>query len=130
MLRNSKSRMKEQLEFMIPIKRVQHQPYGQKFSCQAHTSLHLYIFQFYGGQRGSNLSLALFFNGSSIISESFFKTTEEQADITEVKTNIETIEYFKENSTGFANQIELLTNINIEEYIRMLFIYCKELNTE
>jgi len=67
------------------------------------------------------------FNGSTITAEFIIKTTEEKADSIEVKTTVETIEKIKENSVGFVNGLELLTNFDIEEGNRMLFIYIKKI---
>lgn len=70
-----------------------------------------------------------FFNGSTISSDFIIKTTEEkQKDST--KTTIETIEAIRENSIGFVKAMELLTNFDIEDDKRMVFIYFKELKTE
>lgn len=68
-----------------------------------------------------------FFNGSNISSEFIIKTTEEKADSSDVKTVTETIETIKDNSVGFVNGLELLTNFEIEEGKRMLFIYYKKM---
>ncbi|MCF8374163.1 MAG: hypothetical protein K9H64_21250 [Bacteroidales bacterium] len=70
-----------------------------------------------------------FFNGSQISSDFIIKTTETTNKDT-TSTIIETIESIRENSIGFVNQIELLTNFNIDEDKRMLFVYYKELQTE
>jgi hypothetical protein len=69
-----------------------------------------------------------FFNGSTISSDFIIKTTEEKQDNSKTKTTIETIEAIKENSVGFVNGMELLTNFDIEEGKRMLFIYFKKMN--
>ena len=37
------------------------------------------------------------------------------------------IETIKENAMGFVNSLELLTNFDIEESKRMLFIFYKEI---
>ena len=71
--------------------------------------------------------VSTFFNGAVINSEFIIKTTEEKADNSEVKTTVETIEKIKENSVGFVNGLELLTNFDIEEGVRMLFIYIKKI---
>jgi len=71
--------------------------------------------------------VSAFFNGSTITAEFIIKTTEEKADSIEVKTTVETIEKIKENSVGFVNGLELLTNFDIEEGNRMLFIYIKKI---
>ena len=69
-----------------------------------------------------------FFNGSTISSDLVIKTTEEkQKGATESKSTIETIEIIKENSIGFVRAMELLTNFEIEDGKRILFIYFKEI---
>jgi len=75
----------------------------------------------------SKRQVSTFFNGSDITSDFIIKTTEEKIDSTEVKTTIETIESIKENSVGFVNGLELMTNFDIEEGKRKLFIYYKKL---
>jgi hypothetical protein len=74
--------------------------------------------------------VSTFFNGSNITAEFIVKTTEEKADSSEVKTTVETIEKIKENSVGFVNGLELLSNFDIEEGKRMLFIYIKKIENE
>lgn len=74
--------------------------------------------------------VSTFFNGSTITAEFIIKTTEEKADSSEVQTTVETIEKIKENSVGFVNGLELLTNFDIEEGNRMLFIYIKKINED
>ena len=74
--------------------------------------------------------VSVFFNGSTITAEFIIKTTEEKADSNEVKTTVETIEKIKENSVGFVNGLELLTNFDINEGKRMLFIYIKTIEEE
>lgn len=72
-----------------------------------------------------------FFNGSTISSDFIIKTTEEkQKDSANTKTTIETIEAIRENSIGFVKAMELLTNFDIEDGKRMVFIYYKELEAK
>ena len=72
-----------------------------------------------------------FFNGSTISSDFIIKTTEEkQKDSANTKTTLETIEVIRENSIGFVKAMELLTNFDIEEVKRMVFIYYKELEAK
>jgi hypothetical protein len=72
-----------------------------------------------------------FFNGSTISSDFIIRTTEEkQKGAIESKSTIETIETIKENSFGFVKALELLTNFEIEDGKRVLFIYFKDLKTE
>jgi hypothetical protein len=69
-----------------------------------------------------------FFNGSTISSDFIIKTTEEkQKDSVNTKTTLETIETIRENSIGFVKAMELLTNFDIEDEKRMIFIYYKKL---
>ncbi|MEI8203192.1 MAG: hypothetical protein WCH34_09290 [Bacteroidota bacterium] len=69
-----------------------------------------------------------FFNGSTVSSDFIIRTTEQKQDSSKTKSTIETIESIKENSIGFVNGMELLTNFDIEEGKRMLFIYFKKMN--
>jgi hypothetical protein len=79
------------------------------------------------GQSQSNT----FFNGSTISSDFIIKTREEkQKGATESKSTLETIETIKENSFGFVKAMELLTNFDIDDGKRVLFIYFKELKKE
>ncbi len=72
-----------------------------------------------------------FFNGSTISSDFIIKTTEEkQKDSANTKTTLETIETIRENSIGFVKAMEILTNFDIEDGKRMVFIYYKELETQ
>lgn len=81
-------------------------------------------------QTKAQRQVSTFFNGAVITSEFIIKTTEEKADSSEVKTTVETIEKIKENSVGFVNGLELLTNFDIEEGKRTLFIYIKKIEEE
>jgi len=70
-----------------------------------------------------------FFNGSTISSDFIIRTTEEKyKGATESKSTVETIETIKEDSFGFVKAMELLTNFDIEDGKRVLFIYFKEIN--
>ena len=70
---------------------------------------------------------SLFFNGSSISSDLIVKTTERKDTSKSINTTIETIETIRENSTGFTQGLELLTNFDNEDGTRMVFIYYREL---
>jgi 6-pyruvoyl-tetrahydropterin synthase len=67
-----------------------------------------------------------FFNGSFIASDFIIKTTEAKSKES-TSTIIETMESIKENSLGFVKGMELLTNFEVEEAKRMVFIYYKEI---
>jgi hypothetical protein len=81
-------------------------------------------------QTKAQRQVSTFFNGAVITSEFIIKTTETKADSSEVQTTVETIEKIKENSVGFVNGLELLTNFDIEEGNRMLFIYLKKIDED
>jgi hypothetical protein len=68
----------------------------------------------------------LFFNGSTISSDLIIKTSESKGKDS-TNTVIETIESIRENSTGFTQGLELLTNFDNEDGTRMVFIYYREL---
>ena len=70
-----------------------------------------------------------FFNGSTISSDLVIKTTETK-DSTLTKSTVEMIESIRENSTGFVQGMELLTNFDAEEGKRMVFIYYREMKEE
>ena len=70
-----------------------------------------------------------FFNGSTISSDLVIKTTETK-DSTSTKSTVEMIESIRENSKGFVQGMELLTNFDTEEGKRMVFIYFREMKEE
>ena len=58
-------------------------------------------------------------------------TTKETKDSTNnVKTIVETVEQIKQNSVGFSQGLELLTNFDNADSLRMVFIYIRELKKE
>ena len=66
-----------------------------------------------------------FLNGATISMEI---TTKETKDSTNnVKTIVETVEQIKQNSVGFSQGLELLTNFDDAGSLRMVFIYIREL---
>jgi len=70
---------------------------------------------------------SIFFNGSEITTEFIIKTSEEKVNESDVIKTIQTIETVKENSVGFVKQLELLTNFEIENGKRVLFIFIKQM---
>lgn len=70
-----------------------------------------------------------FFNGSTISSDLVIKTNETK-DSTSTKSTVEMIESIRENSIGFVQGMELLTNFDAEEGKRMIFIYFREMKEE
>jgi len=71
-----------------------------------------------------------FLNGSDI-SMDMIISTEEKTDSSGIKLSTVTVlENIKQNSNGFVKSMELLTNFEIKEGNRMLFIYAKKMNSE
>lgn len=70
-----------------------------------------------------------FFNGSQITSDFIIRTTETKTKGS-TNTTIETMESIRENSIGFVNEIELLTNFENSDSNRMVFIYYREIESE
>lgn len=70
-----------------------------------------------------------FFNGSTISSDLVIKTTETK-DSTSTKSTVEMIESIRENSAGFVQGMELLSNFDTDEGKRMVFIYYREMKGE
>lgn len=67
-----------------------------------------------------------FFNGSVVSAETIITTSETKSpDVN--KSTVVAIETIKENATGFVNSLELLSNFEIEEGKRLLFIFYKEI---
>jgi hypothetical protein len=67
-----------------------------------------------------------FFNGSTISSDLVIKTTETK-DSTSTETTVEMIESIRENSLGFVEGLELLTNFQTDEGKRMVFVFSREM---
>ena len=67
-----------------------------------------------------------YLNGSSISTDVVIKTTEQKAG-DKTNTVVESIESIKENSMGFSQGLELLTNFDDEQSKRMVFIYYREI---
>ena len=72
--------------------------------------------------------VSVFLNGSTISEDFIVKTTETENGNSK-STAVETFQKIKENSIGFVNGIELLSNFE-NSTGRMIFIYCKEVKTE
>ena len=70
-----------------------------------------------------------FLNGATITMDMVIKTTETKTKDS-INTIIETIESIKQNSMGFTQGLELLTNFENYDGKRMVFVYMREMNTE
>jgi hypothetical protein len=68
-----------------------------------------------------------FLNGSNISMDMVIKTTEKK-DSTGKSTSVtESIESIKQNSSGFSQGLELLTNFDAADPKRMVFFYYREM---
>lgn len=71
-----------------------------------------------------------FLNGATISMDMVITTTETKDSTNNVKTIVETVEQIKQNSVGFSQGLELLTNFDGADPKRMVFIYIRELKKE
>lgn len=71
-----------------------------------------------------------FLNGATISMDMVITTTETKDSTNNVKTIVETVEQIKQNSMGFSQGLELLTNFDGADPKRMVFIYIRELKKE
>ncbi len=67
-----------------------------------------------------------FLNGATISMEIVIKTTEQKTKDSN-NTLVETIESIKQNSMGFSQGLELLTNFDNTDNNRMVFIYYRKI---
>ena len=70
-----------------------------------------------------------FLNGASISMDMVIKTSEKTTSNSN-STLVETIESIKQNSTGFTQGLELLTNFDNADSKRLVFIYMREIIKE
>lgn len=68
-----------------------------------------------------------FLNGATISMDMVITTKETKDSTNNVKTIVETVEQIKQNSVGFSQGLELLTNFDYVDSLRMVFIYIREL---
>lgn len=71
-----------------------------------------------------------FLNGATISMDMVITTKETKDSVNNVKTIVETVEQIKQNSVGFSQGLELLTNFDNADSLRMVFIYIRELKKE
>ncbi len=71
-----------------------------------------------------------FLNGATISMDMVITTKETKDSTNNVKTIVETVELIKQNSVGFSQGLELLTNFDNADSLRMVFIYIRELKKE
>ena len=71
-----------------------------------------------------------FLNGATISMDMIITTKETKDSTNNVKTIVETVEQIKQNSVGFTKGLELLSNFDSKDGIRIVFIYMRELKKE
>ncbi len=71
-----------------------------------------------------------FLNGATISMDMVITTKETKDSTNNVKTIVETVEQIKQNSVGFSQGLELLTNFDNTDSLRIVFIYIRELKKE
>ena len=68
-----------------------------------------------------------FLNGATNSTDIIIITKESKVSVKNVKTIVETIEQLKQNSIGFSQGLELATNFEDTDSLRMIFVYLREL---
>jgi 6-pyruvoyl-tetrahydropterin synthase len=68
-----------------------------------------------------------FLNGSTISMDMVISTKETKDSTNKTTTIVETVEQIKQNSMGFSQGLELLTNFDNSAAQRMVFIYSREM---
>jgi hypothetical protein len=68
-----------------------------------------------------------FLNGSTISMDMVITTRETKDSTNKTTTIVETVEQIKQNSMGFLQGLELLTNFDNSDAQRMVFIYAREM---
>ena len=68
-----------------------------------------------------------FLNGATISMDMVITTKETKDSTNNVKTIIETVEQIKQNSSGFSQGLELLTNFDNADGKRGVFVYMREI---
>jgi 6-pyruvoyl-tetrahydropterin synthase len=71
-----------------------------------------------------------FLNGATISMDIVITTRVTKDSTNNVKTFVETVEQIKQKSVGFSQGLELLTNFDNADSLRMIFVYIRELKKE
>jgi hypothetical protein len=71
-----------------------------------------------------------FLNGATISMDMLITTREIKDSTNNVQTIVETVESIKQNSMGFTQGLELLTNFENTDSIRMVFMYYREIKKQ
>jgi len=69
-----------------------------------------------------------FLNGATISMDMVITTKESKDSVNNNTTIVETVEKIKQKSFGFSQGLELLTNFDNTNSLRIVFIYIRELN--
>ena len=70
-----------------------------------------------------------FLNGANISMDMVISTKETKDSTNKTTTIVETVEQIKQNSMGFSQGLELLTNFDNSDALRMVFIYAREMKS-
>ena len=68
-----------------------------------------------------------FLNGATISMDMVIRTKESKDSTNNVQTIVETVEQIKQNSSGFTQGLELLTNFDNIDNKRLVYIYIREI---
>ncbi len=68
-----------------------------------------------------------FLNGATISMDMVITTKDTKDSTGNISTIVETMEQIKQNSMGFSQGLELLTNFDNSDKLRVVFIYIREL---
>jgi 6-pyruvoyl-tetrahydropterin synthase len=71
-----------------------------------------------------------FLNGATISMDMIITTKETKDSTNNVTAIVETVEEIKQNSVGFSQGLELITNFDKSDGLKMVFIYIRELHKE
>ena len=71
-----------------------------------------------------------FLNGSTISMDMVITTKETKDSSNHVRTIVETVEQIKQNSVGFSQGLELLTNFDNVDNKRTVYIYMRQLKIQ
>ena len=71
-----------------------------------------------------------FLNGATISMEMVISTIEYKDSTNNIRTIVETVEQIKQNSVGFSQGLELLTNFENSDSLRMVFIFFREIKRD
>lgn len=74
--------------------------------------------------------VSTYLNGATISMDMVINTKEIKDSTNKVSTIVETIEHIKQNSLGFSQGLELLTNFDSTGNLRMVYVYFRELKSE